>query len=125
MFLSSTNGRIPPPLQSVYNATKFATVGFAESLAYEVEPFGIGVTIVYPGAIQTEFFDAPEFARMRTPKKLSPEKVAEGIVRGIEHNRIDVSVPASLRIPAKMRALFPGLVRRGVRNYAKAALPKP
>src|SRR5437762_11383118 len=32
VFLSSTNGRIPPPLQAVYNATKFAAIGFGETL---------------------------------------------------------------------------------------------
>src|SRR5437588_11282146 len=54
VFLSSTNGRIPPPLQSVYNATKAAAMAFGETLIYEVNPFGIGVTIVYPGPIETE-----------------------------------------------------------------------
>lgn len=125
VFLSSTNGRIPPPLQSVYNATKFATIGFAETLSHEVQAFGVGVTIVYPGPIDTEFFAAPEFERMRVPKKLSPEKMAAAIVRGVERNKFDVSYPASLRIPAKLRALFPGMIRRGVRRYAKKSLPKP
>ena len=37
----------------------------------------------------------------------------------------EVSVPAVLTIPSKMRALFPGMVRRGVAGYAKDALPKP
>lgn len=125
VFLSSTNGRIPPPLQAVYNATKFATVGLAESLSYEVAAYGIGVTIVYPGPIDTEFFDAPEFARMRMPKKLPAGRVAEKIVDGIERNKFDVSVPAVLRMPAKMRALFPGMIRKGVARYAKDVLPKP
>lgn len=125
VFLSSTNGRIPPPLQAVYNATKFATIGFAESLSYEVAPYGIGVTIVYPGPIDTEFFNAPEFARMRLPKKLPAAKVAEKIADGVARNKFDVSVPAVLRVPAKMRALFPGMIRKGVARYAKDALPKP
>jgi short-subunit dehydrogenase len=125
VFLSSTNGRIPPPLQSVYNATKFATIGFAETLSYEVKAFGIGVTIVYPGPIATEFFDAPEFERMRKPKLVSAEKMAGAIVRGIERERFDVSYPWALKIPAKIRALAPGLIRRGVANYAKKSLPRP
>ncbi len=125
VFVSSTNGRIPPPLQAVYDATKFGTIGFAEGLSYEVKAFGIGVTIVYPGPIDTEFFDAPEFARMRTPKKIPAERVADAIVRAIERDRFEVSVPALLTIPSKMRALFPGMVRRGVAGYAKDALPKP
>jgi short-subunit dehydrogenase len=125
VFLSSTNGRIPPPLQAVYNATKFAAIGFGETLGHEVKPFGIGVTIVYPGPIDTEFFDAPEFERMRKPKGQPAEKMAAEIVRGIERNKADVTFPRSLKIPAAMRALFPGMVRSGTARYAKDALPKP
>jgi short-subunit dehydrogenase len=125
VFLSSTNGRIPPPLQSVYNATKAAAMAFGETLSHEVKPFGIGVTIVYPGPIETEFFDAPEFERMRKPKLVPAEKMGEAIARGIERGKFDVSLPAVLRVPAKLHALFPAMIRRGVANYAKKSLPKP
>jgi short-subunit dehydrogenase len=125
VFMSSTNGRIPPPLQSVYNATKFATIGFAETLLYEVEAFGIGVTIVYPGAIDTPFFAEPEFNVMRTPKKLPAEKVGKAIARGVERGSFDVSVPGVLRLPAAFRVLAPPLIRMGIRNYAKSTVPRP
>jgi NAD(P)-dependent dehydrogenase (short-subunit alcohol dehydrogenase family) len=41
-----------------YTATKFAMHGFSESLAAEVKPFGIKITIVSPGYFRTEFLDA-------------------------------------------------------------------
>lgn len=41
-----------------YTATKFAMHGFSESLAAEVKPFGINVSIVSPGYFRTEFLDA-------------------------------------------------------------------
>lgn len=41
-----------------YCATKFAMHGFSESLATEVKPFGITVSIVSPGYFRTEFLDA-------------------------------------------------------------------
>lgn len=125
VVMSSTNGRIPPPLQTVYNATKFAAVGFAETLLYEVEAFGIGVSIVYPGAIDTDFFRPEEFSAMRTPKKIPPERVARAVCNGIERGAYDISVPGILRIPAVFRALLPPLVRRGVRRYAAAVVPRP
>jgi short-subunit dehydrogenase len=110
---------------SVYNATRAGTIGLGEGLIPEVKPYGIGVTLVYPGAIDTEFFDAPEFSRMRKPKGQPAEKMAAEIVKGIERNKTDVTFPRSLKIPAKMRALFPGMVRSGTARYAKDALPKP
>ena len=40
-----------------YTGTKFAMHGFSESLAAEVKPFNIKVTIVSPGYFRTEFLD--------------------------------------------------------------------
>jgi NAD(P)-dependent dehydrogenase (short-subunit alcohol dehydrogenase family) len=39
----------------IYSATKWALEGFSESLAQEVAPFGIGVTIVEPGPFRTDW----------------------------------------------------------------------
>lgn len=45
-----------------YIATKFAMHGFSESLAAEVKPFGITVSIVSPGYFRTDFLDASSLA---------------------------------------------------------------
>ena len=41
----------------VYCATKFAVVGFTESLSEEVKEFGVKATVVYPGYFRTNFLD--------------------------------------------------------------------
>jgi NAD(P)-dependent dehydrogenase (short-subunit alcohol dehydrogenase family) len=46
----------------VYSASKFAVVGFTESLAAEVAEFGISATVVAPGYFRTDFLD-PSSAR--------------------------------------------------------------
>lgn len=56
--LSSIGGTLGFESSSVYCATKFAVEGFSESLALEVAPFGIGVTIVEPGFFRTDFLDS-------------------------------------------------------------------
>jgi NAD(P)-dependent dehydrogenase (short-subunit alcohol dehydrogenase family) len=48
--ISSYGGQVALPGNSLYHATKWGIEGFAESVAHEVAPFGIGVTIVEPGA---------------------------------------------------------------------------
>lgn len=56
--LSSLGGLIGGQLASLYCATKFGVEGFSESLAKEVAPFGIHVTIVEPGPFRTDFLTA-------------------------------------------------------------------
>jgi NAD(P)-dependent dehydrogenase (short-subunit alcohol dehydrogenase family) len=53
--LSSLAGMRGSAFSSLYCASKFAVEGFSESLAAEVSPFGIRVTIISPGPFRTDF----------------------------------------------------------------------
>lgn len=55
--LSSIGGVLGFAGASVYCAAKFAVEGFSDSLAPEVEPFGIHVTVIEPGFFRTDFLD--------------------------------------------------------------------
>lgn len=51
----------------IYCATKFAVAGFTESLAAEVQSFGIKATVVEPGYFRTEFLTAGSLAVPKQP----------------------------------------------------------
>lgn len=53
VWITSTLGRVLPNRGGLYPATKWAAEGFAESLHYQVAPFGIDVAIVEPGSFPT------------------------------------------------------------------------
>lgn len=53
--ISSYGGQVAFAGNSLYHATKWGIEGFCESVAQEVLPFNIGVTIVEPGGARTEF----------------------------------------------------------------------
>jgi NAD(P)-dependent dehydrogenase (short-subunit alcohol dehydrogenase family) len=53
--IGSVAGRIGFPLTSAYVSSKFALEGLSESMAYEVEQFGIKVILIEPGVIKTNF----------------------------------------------------------------------
>jgi NAD(P)-dependent dehydrogenase (short-subunit alcohol dehydrogenase family) len=55
VLISSIGGVLGIPFQAFYSASKFALEGLGESLAYEVAPFGIDVTLVQPGNVRTDF----------------------------------------------------------------------
>ena len=118
--LSSYGGQVAFPGNSLYHATKWGIEGFAESVAQEVAPFGIGVTIVEPGGARTEFRSGsaqvatPISAYARTPARSfeamldpaksppapgDPARMATAII-----DSVDVS-PAPLRIVLGSQAL--------------------
>jgi len=56
LFQISSIGGVTAFLNTgIYHATKWALEGLSESLAQEVAPFGIGVTIVEPGPFRTDW----------------------------------------------------------------------
>jgi NAD(P)-dependent dehydrogenase (short-subunit alcohol dehydrogenase family) len=59
---SSMGGQITTPGGSIYHASKWGLEGFFETVAGEVAPFGIGVTIVEPGIVRTDFGSALSIA---------------------------------------------------------------
>jgi NAD(P)-dependent dehydrogenase (short-subunit alcohol dehydrogenase family) len=53
--ISSVGGMVTYPAVGFYHMAKFAVEGFSDTLAQELAPFGIGVTVVAPGAFRTDF----------------------------------------------------------------------
>lgn len=70
--LSSMGGHIAFPAFSLYHATKWGIEGFYESLAPEVEPFGIRTTLVEPGMIRTTFYQAATRVPVSPPYQGTP-----------------------------------------------------
>lgn len=56
--VSTAGGQTTYPNFSYYHATKWGIEGFSETVAKEIEPFGIALTIVQPGATPTGFAGA-------------------------------------------------------------------
>jgi NAD(P)-dependent dehydrogenase (short-subunit alcohol dehydrogenase family) len=67
VLISSLGGVIGIPFQAFYSASKFAVEGLAESMAYEVAPFGISVTLVQPGNFATDFTASRQYAMAAGP----------------------------------------------------------
>jgi NAD(P)-dependent dehydrogenase (short-subunit alcohol dehydrogenase family) len=61
--LSSGAGLFGYPGGSAYVSTKFAVEGLSESIAYELEPFGIKVILIEPGFVKTNFANSMLIAK--------------------------------------------------------------
>ncbi|MCX6464626.1 MAG: SDR family NAD(P)-dependent oxidoreductase, partial [Pseudonocardiales bacterium] len=109
--VSSLFGLLSVPSQSAYNAAKFAVRGFTESLRQEmlVAKHPVRVTCVHPGGIKTGiarnaergagFEDGRAMERFeRTMLRMSPEKAAEIILRGVDRNSARVLVGTDAKV---------------------------
>ena len=61
--ISSGTGIFGFPGISAYVSTKFAVEGLSESIAFELEPFGIKVILIEPGFVKTNFVHAMVVAK--------------------------------------------------------------
>jgi short-subunit dehydrogenase len=109
VLVSSLSGKVASPRSGLYSATKFGLRGFAAGLREDVEPLGIGVTVVFPGFVSDAGFFAESGVKLpRWVATRTPEQVAGGVVRGIERERAEVDVaPLSLRIGTRISELVP------------------
>ena len=80
--VSSVGGRIGLPALSAYHGTKFALEGLSESIAYELEPFGIRVVIIEPGAIRTNILNSSASAK----KALDPKSPYFSLTQKLDDN---------------------------------------
>jgi short-subunit dehydrogenase len=119
--VASIAARIGSRNHAIYCASKFALAGFSESLAYELDGTGVGVTLVNPGIIDTEFFDHASFGAFPAHAKrraIKPERVASAIVRAIHRGIPEVTVPASYAIGTLLKTAAPRMFRRMMRRFA-------
>jgi NAD(P)-dependent dehydrogenase (short-subunit alcohol dehydrogenase family) len=103
--VASGAGLCSIPAMSAYCSTKFAVVGLSETLRSEMRRFGIGVSTICPGIINTNIVAQ---SRMHLQKEIKashatlvnfyrrfgwpPERVAKAILSAVRHNRSIVPV---------------------------------
>lgn len=112
--IASTAGRISRPASGAYSASKYALIGWTDSLHLEEKAHGVHVGLVLPGFIRTEGFPADELTAKLTTRWLvsDPGKVAEAIYEAGVLGRAERYVPRPYGLIAVLKILAPGLVRK-------------
>jgi NAD(P)-dependent dehydrogenase (short-subunit alcohol dehydrogenase family) len=119
---ASMAGYFAAPDLPVYAASKFAVLGFSESLRIDLKPKGIGVSAICPGIINTNIVATTvaegESAKWQAgavafyqKRNYGPEKVASAILKAVQHNRAVVPVSPEAWFGYYVKRFFPGLAR--------------
>jgi short-subunit dehydrogenase len=112
--IASASAVLALPMATSYAASKWAVLGFTDSLREELRELGhrhIGVTAICPAYIATGLFDGANPARLTS--WLTPEQVAEAVLRSVERNKEFVMLPWQAR-------LFHSLCRGWPRSWFRA-----
>jgi short-subunit dehydrogenase len=114
--VASTAGRVSRARTGAYSASKFALIGWSDSLYAEERPHGVHVGLVMPGFVATEGFPASELRERALTRWIvsKPEKVAEAIVECGLRGRAERYVPRGYGLTAVARILAPRVVRRAL-----------
>lgn len=112
-FMTSIAGRIPITPNATYCAAKHGMIGLADALRFEVRRFGIEVTAICPGRVDTPFFDHPTFRERRVgpenSSSIAVERTARATIAAIERSRFLTFIPFTLGIAAWLYEALPAL----------------
>jgi len=107
-----------------YCATKFAVIGFSETLRDEVLRRGVRVAMVCPGTVETEFFVKAERGKMPGASRLimaiKPEKVARAIANAAEDGRYRRILPLGAAMFIRFKEICPRLAHILMRRVSAA-----
>jgi short-subunit dehydrogenase len=122
--VASTAGRVSRARTGAYSASKFALIGWTDSLYAEERAHGVHVGMVLPGFVATEGFPATELREKAITRWIvsKPEKVAEAIYEAGPGGKAERYVPRPYALAAVARILAPRLVRRVLSGGAAASL---
>lgn len=105
--IASAAGLIPNPKMSVYAGSKWAVVGWSESLRLELEAkyHHLNVTTVTPGYIDTGMFEGVTSPLLMP--MLKPEEIVSKIIKAVKANQILVRAPWSVYLAPFLKGLLP------------------
>jgi uncharacterized protein len=113
IMIGSMAGKVATPKAAVYGASKHSIIGFSNGLRQELKPYGVHVTTVNLGPMDTNFFDTADpsgrYREASARYMLQPDKVARKVISSIGKNKREINLPSWMGIGSKVYQLMPGL----------------
>lgn len=103
-LVSSVAGFRGLPQSVAYGPTKAALINLAETLYLDLQPHGLGVSVINPGFVTTPLTAQNDF---HMPALISPAEAATSIVRGWENGEFEIDFPKRFTFWMKLLRLLP------------------
>jgi len=103
-IMASVAGFRGLPRSMAYGPTKAALINLAETLKPELEQFGIHVTVINPGFVDTPATQDNPFPM---PDIVSPEQAASSIVDGLDRQKVEIIFPRRFALIMKFLGVLP------------------
>jgi short-subunit dehydrogenase len=103
-LVSSVAGFRGLPQSLAYGPTKAALINLAETLYLDLQPHGLGVSVINPGFVETPLTAQNTF---RMPALITPEQAAQAIVQGWAKGEFDIHFPKRFTLWLKLLRLLP------------------
>ena len=128
---SSVNGQVPHQTFATYCASKFAVAGLSEALRDELEPFGVGVSILYPGLTRSRMSEgqvpnlSPEARQALEARMMEPIWLGRAVARAIEGNQLHIITHPDVMpvLKARIDALFAAYGEPAQPGYVPGPIP--
>lgn len=112
---ASAAGLVPAAAEGAYAATKHAVVGLSEALRVEAAAFGVKVSVVCPGLVDTPMLRTTKYVKLgpnaivdASPQKpIDPRHAARRILRGVARNEFYIVFTATLHALWRLHRLAP------------------
>lgn len=128
---ASVNGLLPHGPFAAYCASKFAVVGLSESIRQDLAPFGVGVSILYPGLTRSRMSESqvpglPEDkAKALSALMMEPVWLGRAVVRAVESGALHIISHPEFKgaLKARMDELYAAFGEPAQPGYQPGRLP--
>jgi short-subunit dehydrogenase len=126
VLMGSVSGHVAVPGSSAYSMSKFAVRGLAASLGHEMAPYGVAVTLISPGFVESEIsqVDNRGVWRAQAPRRPIPPSIvmatptaARKIVNAVARRRREVVITGFGKAAVVLQRHLPWLLAAIIRRF--------
>lgn len=120
-IVSSSAAYLPFPRATAYGSAKAGASYLAKTLAIELKPHNIDVSLISPGFVKTPLTDKNQFDM---PMRVSVEYASNAIIKGLSKRKKEIHFPSRFTFFLKLLAVLPAPIWRSIASKMISTAPQ-